>query len=61
VVALLIDDDLRHPQQGLHEVPQELCQIFLTLILSLKNLAGTKVQFLKNPEPKFSTKGNKIW
>ncbi len=61
VVALLIDDDLRHPQQGPHKVPQELCQICLTLILFLKNLAGTIVQSLINPEPKFSTKGNKFW
>jgi hypothetical protein len=37
MVFLPIFDNLQPPQQGLHEVPQELHRIFSSLIWSLKN------------------------
>jgi hypothetical protein len=41
MVALPIDDGLQPPQQGLNGVPQELNQIFHSLIESLKNTTIT--------------------
>jgi hypothetical protein len=43
MIALLIADGLQPPQQGFHEVPQEIHRIFQTLTRFLINPAGTKV------------------
>jgi hypothetical protein len=47
MVALPINDGLQLPQQGFHEVPQELQRNFQTLIRPLKNPAITKVLILR--------------
>jgi hypothetical protein len=47
MIALPINDGPQPPQQGFHEVPQELIYIFQTLIRSLKNPAGFQLRAVK--------------